>query len=905
MSDSVLRTHIRALRRVIGEGLIETVIGRGYRFVSEVEHQVGACVQPPATAAEAPMPGTPQPVFVGRAADLDALRAAFQSARNGERRLVFVTGEAGAGKTTLVDALIEHAASEGAVWTARGACIEHYGSGEAYLPVITALGRLCRGPGGERVVDVLSRYAPTWVAQMPTLVTPEREQELQRRIAGVTQARMVLLELAEALEALSADRPVVMALAGLHWSDPSTAELLLMLGRRREAARLLVVGSYRPAELPKTHPLTKIVGELIVHKQAIQLPLVGFSEETVAEFVDKRFAGHGFPRELARTVHRTTGGNPLVVAAFFDDLVALRMIRVIDGRWQLAATLEEVGSRCPDSIRRLIDAQVDRLSVAEQRVIEVASAAGSTFAVGAVAHALDMPVDDVDSCCESLANQQRFLRYLGAETWPDGTIQSRYGFAHAIYRQAIVARNPSMRRWHRRIAERLEVGYAGDCDAIAAELAVHFDKARALSRAAHYYALAGERALRRHGMYEALGHFERARALIARLPEGRERDDFELRVLHGLGPCLFATKAFAVQEFVPTFERAIELATRLAKDEHLCAALVGLQRCRFLNGELRHVSERADEIASLTGRSADTSHGEAASFFSSCASLYRGRLVEAEKGLRLLCSRIETRGGERTEVVAFARTCFMFVSWLLGRPDEAIERGRAAVATAEKLGDPFAFAWALYGTGIVNAWRGDAALALEYGERALNTATEGHAVLWQHHARLLVGWARSELDPATASARVDDLLPHAGSPSRRTLYGLPLVELCARAGREALALETISEALEFAELDDDRSGEPELLRLRGELLKSSDEREAERCFTRATEVARLQSSRSFELRAAMSLHRFLSGAKKRKALQDVRRVFESFTEGFETRDLLQAKAILEREGLAGEPSSAL
>jgi tetratricopeptide (TPR) repeat protein len=275
--------------------------------------------------------------------------------------------------------------------------------------------------------------------------------------------------------------------------------------------------------------------------------------------------------------------------------------------------------------------------------------------------------------------------------------------------------------------------------------------------------------------------------------------------------------------------------------------------------------------------------------------------VEAENGLKLLFTRFEVRGDEPTEVAAFARTCFMLVSWLLSRPDEAIEGARAAVATAEKLGDPFALAWALYATGIVHAWRGDAALALDYGERALCTATEGHAVLWQHYARLLVGWARSEVDPATACAQVDELLPRPGNPNRRTLYWLPLVELCVRAGREALALETISEAMEFVERADDHGAEPELLRLRGELLKSSDKREAERSFTRAIEVARLQSSRSFELRAAMSLYRFLCGAKKRKALEDVRRVFESFTEGFETRDLLEAKAILAREDLAGEP----
>lgn len=266
MSDSVLRTHVRALRQVIGDDLIETVIGRGYRFVVDVQEEVDVPAQP-SVAVSAPSRVDAPPLFVGRVAELSALRDALESARSGGRQLVFVTGDAGVGKTALVDALLLQVASEGTVWCARGLCVEHYGSGEAYLPVIAALGRLCLGAGGDRAVDVLSHYAPTWLAQMPAFVTGERAEDLHRRTAGATQARM-LRELAEALEALSTDRPVVLVLGDLHWSDPSTVDLILMLGRRPEAARLLVVGTYRPAELVRTHPLTRVLGELIAHKQA-------------------------------------------------------------------------------------------------------------------------------------------------------------------------------------------------------------------------------------------------------------------------------------------------------------------------------------------------------------------------------------------------------------------------------------------------------------------------------------------------------------------------------------------------------------------------------------------------------------------------------------------------------------
>ncbi len=757
--------------------------------------------------------------------------------------------------------------------------------------MIAALGRLCRGTRGERVVHFLSRLAPTWLAQMPALVNGDHAEELRRRIAGATQARM-LRELAEALEALGNDDLVILALDDLHWADPSTSELIALLGRRRDAAHFLLIGTYRPAELAKTHPLTKVLGELIAHKQAAELPLVRFSEETVAEYVNERFVGNAFPNELASTAYRMTDGNPLFVVTLFEDLEGRQMIRLFDGRWELTTTVEDVASRRPDSIKRLLDVQIDRLSVTEQRIIEAASVAGNTFAAGVVAYALDMSVDDVESCCESLANEYRFLRYLGTETWPDGTIQCRYGFVHALYQHAALARISSVRHWHRRIAERLEAGYPDNIDTIAPELAIHFDAGHVFDKAAQYYARAGERALRRHGSYEALAHFERARALIARLAQGRERDEFELRVLNGLGPCLFSTQALDAPELVAALTRAAELASHLARDADLCAALVGLQRCRLVKGELRQVSEHADEVARIASRSMSTSLGDVATRLSWSASLYRGHLLEAERGLRQLCSEIDARGGRPTEVVVWARADLSQLAWLSGRPDEALEWGGAAVSSAEADGDPFALGDALCILGFVNAWRRDAAGVLGHSQRLLDIANEHRFAVWQNAGRLLVHWANSQLEPTTSATHVDALLAEPWDLLVKHGWCTFFVELCMRAGREALALEKISEALHFTEQTDERAREPELHRLRGELLKSTDKHEAERCFMIAIELAGRQASKSFELRAVMSLCRLPRGVKQSKALEDLRQLFETFTEGFDTGDLRDAATLL-------------
>jgi predicted ATPase len=294
---------------------------------------------------------------------------------------------------------------------------------------------------------------------MPGVVRPERLDDLQRRAAGATQARKIC-ELADALEALTMDVPVVLVFDDLQWTDPSTAELIAFLGNRREPAQLLIVGTYRPEEVPRGHPLTRLTGELIAHRRASSIALEGLCSDAVDAYLSKRCPGHTFPFELARTLERSTGGNPLFLTMLVDDLQHQGVIGQKEGHWELSTSVQDVGARRPDSIRRLIDVQIDRLGAVEQRVAEVAGIAGMTFAAGVVAHALEVDTHVVDSTCESLANERRLLRHAGTETWPDGTMQAHYAFRHALFQHAALARNTAatVRARRRKIAERLETG---------------------------------------------------------------------------------------------------------------------------------------------------------------------------------------------------------------------------------------------------------------------------------------------------------------------------------------------------------------------------------------------------------------------------------------------------------------
>ncbi|HWZ88316.1 MAG TPA: AAA family ATPase, partial [Polyangiaceae bacterium] len=366
MSESLLRTHMSEVRRVLGEGSIETVVGRGYRFLLEVDPEKAAPHQP---HAEAP-PITLD--LVGRSAEMELLRQAFENALVQRRQTVFVTGEPGIGKTALSDAFLAEITAPNGALIGRGSCVEQFGTGEAYLPVLAALGAVCRGPEGERIIDLLARHAPTWLAQMPGLVRDEQLQALLLRVQGATQARM-LRELAEAFDVIAAERPFVLVLEDMQWSDRSTMELVALLGARREPARLLVIATCRPAELTKGDGLAKVIAELRAHKQTLALELETLTEAALAEYLAQRFQASRFPDALAGTIHRMTGGNPLFAIAVIDELESRGMIRAVDVGWQLEVSVADVASRRPDTVRQLIDIQIDRLSSIEQRILEAAS----------------------------------------------------------------------------------------------------------------------------------------------------------------------------------------------------------------------------------------------------------------------------------------------------------------------------------------------------------------------------------------------------------------------------------------------------------------------------------------------------------------------------------------------------
>ena len=270
VQPEVLKTHIRSVRSTLGDsaknpGFIETLPGRGYRFIAPVS-------DPPAEAKLTPE--LPSRKLVGRNAALAELRKCLERSLQDHWEIVFVTGEPGIGKTAQADEFLRRAAVDfRGVRMARGQCVEGFGSKEAYYPMLEALGRLCADSGGDTVVQTLAARAPTWLVQFPALVKREQRETLQREIVGATRERM-LREIGEALETIASDRPLLLVLEDLHWADPSTVDLISALARRRAPAKLMLIGTYRPVEVTLAeNPLKVVKQDLLVHQLCREIAL--------------------------------------------------------------------------------------------------------------------------------------------------------------------------------------------------------------------------------------------------------------------------------------------------------------------------------------------------------------------------------------------------------------------------------------------------------------------------------------------------------------------------------------------------------------------------------------------------------------------------------------------------------
>lgn len=579
-----VKRNILEVRGALGDRpknslFIETVTKRGYRFIAPVSERLGTS---PIASEIATRSG-----LVGRDPELKELHDRLQHAMSGRRQVVFITGEAGIGKTALVDEFRRKVAATAlSVRIARGQCVEGYGGKEAYYPMLDALGQLCAGAEAEAIVQVLAAHAPTWLVQFPALLKREHRETLQREILGATRERM-LREIGEALETITAEHPLVLVFEDLQWVDPSTVDLISALARGQAPAKLMLLATYRRSDLqPRGHPLKALTQDLLVHRLCREITLAAFTVAEVEAYLASQSSSTDLPEGLASLLHRHSEGNPLFVVAALDHMTKRALISRANGRWQLQVPLTQIELAVPDDLRGMIEAQLERLTAEEQNVLELSSVVGALFSAAVIALAADIDPQTFEDLCEELSRRHQMVRWVGTQRFPDGTVSEGYEFVHALYRQVLYDRQAPGRRarLHRRIGERLEALYSHRMDDIVAELAYHFEAAAEWPRAVEYLRRAADIAGHRYAHPQADSLLERALELVSNLPEA-QRAPKEMELLAKLASNRAAALDMrAIETYEALAARAahyglIDVQVRALVDLSIPLSWISAQRC--------------------------------------------------------------------------------------------------------------------------------------------------------------------------------------------------------------------------------------------------------------------------------------------------------------------------------------
>ncbi len=850
------------------------------------------------------------PRLVGRESEIDTLTEAYVQVAAGHGLLVAVAGEPGLGKTALVENCLGLLACTGEARIARGRCSERLAGSEAYLPFLEAIDGLLRSESHGSLARVLKAVAPNWYVQVMSLPSNDSSATRVLAEAGTGSQQRMKREMAAFLEEASRLQPVVVFLDDLHWADTSTVDLVGYLADRLTTMRLALVVTYRPSELVQSkHPFLSLKLDLQARGACREIYLQYLQPAAVTEYVALEFPNHSFPEEFIRLIHQRTEGHSLFLVDLLRDL-RRRGVLVEDPHvgWRLTEGLAAIERELPESVRSMIQRKLDALGDDARQLLAAASVQGVDFDSAMVASALEIDEQDVEDRLDRLEREHALVRFTGEESCPDRTMTLRYRFAHVLYQNTMFASLRPTRRaaMAGAIAAGLVRRWGDRTPEIAADLAVLFETARAGVAAARYFSLAAASATRLFAHEEARQLGLRGLALLHSMPDDTTRRKVELELQMTYALAMKTSRGFGVPEVGQAYRRARELCRLIDDPGLVIPVLMGLSAHYITSGDIRVAHELAEQLLGLATQIGNPHVEMIAEWCLGAALHHLGELEAAYEHLQRALTLYDpafhrARAWEVGIEPGIFCMCELSRTMVLkGQLDRGLEQIGRAEAAARDLGHPQTLAFTVLFRMLLHHLRREPVEARTLSEILVPLCAEkgfAQELLW---ARPVNGWALYELgDRERGLSEIERAVSDqegAHSALLRPYYLLLHADALRRSGRIDEAAQRLEAAATVSLATAQRMFEPELHRLRGELLLDADRLQGEaarEAFEKALAEARHQGASLLELRAAHSLAAWLAGEGR---MPEARAVLEpvvaGVSEGLETPDVREATALL-------------